>query len=64
MLVFGSVSFMPAISISPLVAVSSPFRQRRKVLLPLPEGPMTTTTSCSSTWVLIPFRISLSPKDL
>src|SRR5882762_709883 len=55
---------MPAISISPLVAASSPFRQRRNVLLPLPEGPMTTTTSFSSTCVLIPLRISLWPKDL
>ena len=45
MFTFGSVMSTPSKVITPFVGVSSKFRQRRKVDFPLPEGPMTTTTS-------------------
>ena len=45
MLQCGSVMSVPSKVIVPPVGSSRRFRQRRNVLLPEPEGPMTTTTS-------------------
>jgi hypothetical protein len=45
MSVFWVRMSMPSMKMCPLVARSSRLRQRRKVLLPEPEGPITTTTS-------------------
>ena len=42
---FSSVISVPSKRICPPVGTSRRFRQRRKVDLPEPEGPMTTTTS-------------------
>ena len=44
----GSVISAPSKVMVPAVGVSSRFRQRRKVDLPEPEGPMMTTFSPSS----------------
>src|SRR5919197_290346 len=43
---------------------SSRLTQRRRVLLPLPLGPMTTSTSPSPTLRSMPSRTTLSPKLL
>ena len=43
----GSVMSVPSKVMVPVVGVSSRFRQRRKVDLPEPEGPMMTTFSPS-----------------
>src|SRR5437867_9204883 len=43
--VYGSCTETPCTSTSPPEASSRPFRQRKKVLLPEPEGPITHTTS-------------------
>src|SRR5699024_8277975 len=60
----GSVISVPSKVMMPSVGVSSRFRQRRKVDLPEPEGPMTTTFSpgsmCWSMWS----STRLLPKDL
>ncbi|MCY1184193.1 hypothetical protein D9M73_248670 [compost metagenome] len=42
--------------IRPLLGVSSRFRQRRKVVLPEPLGPMMAMTSPASTFRLMSFR--------
>ena len=47
----GSVMSVPSKVMVPLVGVSSRFRQRRKVDLPEPEGPMTTTFSPGLMWL-------------
>ena len=43
--VAGSVSETPSTRMVPLSMRSSPLRVRRKVLLPEPDGPTTTSTS-------------------
>ena len=43
--IFASVSRLPSIRISPEVGFSSKFMQRRRVLFPEPDGPITQTTS-------------------
>ncbi|MNP49386.1 hypothetical protein D3C76_1435680 [compost metagenome] len=63
-LVFLSIKDTPSMRISPPVGSSSRFRQRRKVDLPEPEGPMTTTTSRVLMSTLIFSRTRLVPKDL
>ena len=50
MSVLGSVMSVPSKVMVPLVGVSSRFRQRRKVDLPEPDGPMTTTFSPGLMW--------------
>ena len=45
MLVFLSNKFFPSNSTLPPVGVSNKFKQRKKVLLPEPEGPITATNS-------------------
>ena len=57
-----SVTSSPSTIIVPSVAVSSWFRHRRNVDLPLPEGPRSTTTSPSSISMLISFSTSSFPK--
>ena len=59
-----SSSLMPSITISPPLGVSKWFRQRRIVLLPLPDGPIITTTSFSLISRLISLRTVTSPNFL
>ena len=61
MLVFLSNKFFPSNSTLPPVGVSNKFRQRKKVLLPLPEGPIITTTSPASISKSIPLSTSFFP---
>ena len=63
MSVFLSVMSTPPMTISPPSASSSRFRQRRRVDLPLPEGPMMTTTSPSRTSRLMSLSTSSCLKD-
>ncbi len=60
----GVLICSPSNQISPEVGVSSRFKQRRKVLFPDPEGPMTTTLSPLLMVVVIFFKTSKLPKDL
>ena len=64
MLVFESVSVWPLMTTLPEVIDSSEFRHRRNVLLPEPDGPMTHTTSCSSTLQSMPLSTSFAPNFL
>ena len=54
----------PSIRISPASGTSSQFRQRRKVDLPEPDGPMMQTTSPRATLRLTPLITSSAPNDL
>ena len=54
----------PSIRIRPASIGSSRLMQRRSVDLPLPEAPMSATTSCSATSRSMPRRTSSSPNDL
>ena len=54
----------PSSMISPSVGSSSRLRQRRNVLLPLPDGPMTQTTSPSLIVSVMPLSTCRSPKYL
>src|SRR5665647_946077 len=54
----------PSRNTSPFVGSSKRLRQRRNVLLPEPEGPITQTTSPFSTEALTPLSTSSSPKYL
>ena len=51
-----SLIFFPSRKTSPPLGSSNRFRQRRNVLLPEPEGPITQTTSRSLIVSLIPLR--------
>ena len=62
--VFLSSNGIPSISMLPPVGVSRRFRQRKNVLLPVPEGPMTDITSPFLISALISFSTSRSPKCL
>src|SRR5919199_677115 len=53
---------VPSKRMRPESSGSSRFRQRSSVLLPLPLGPMTTSTSPTPTSRSMPFRTRLSPK--
>ena len=53
-----------SIKILPSVGSSRRLMERRKVLLPQPDGPMMATTSPFLTEVVMPFSTSLSPKRL
>src|SRR5205823_8733921 len=57
-------SSTPSTRITPRVGSSSRLMQRRSVLLPEPDGPMTMMTSRGRTRRLTPFRTSRSPNDL
>ena len=57
----GAVMHCPSKTISPEVGTSSRFRQRRKVDLPEPEGPMTTTFSPGAMCSLTPLSTTWSP---
>ena len=57
----GSVISAPLKNILPPVGSSRRFRQRKKVDLPDPEGPMTTTTSPFWIWVETPSRALIAP---
>ena len=59
----GSVMHCPRKNTWPAVGFSSRLRQRKKVLLPDPDGPMTTTTSWGLTVTSIPRSTWLVPKD-
>src|SRR5881392_916065 len=64
MFTFPLVMSVPRMVIFPPVVTSSPFKHRRKVLFPLPEGPMTTTTSLGRISTLTSFKTSRVPNDL
>jgi hypothetical protein len=64
MSVFLSLRCMPSTTSSPEVISSSPLMHLKSVLFPEPEGPMTTTTSPSSTVKSISLRTWKSPKNL
>ena len=55
------VSTLPSKMTWPLVGFSSRFRQRKKVLLPEPDGPITVMTFPFSMTALMSLRTSLSP---
>src|SRR5699024_4002948 len=59
---FISAISTPLKMILPDVGSSMQFRQRKKVLLPEPDGPSTATISPLLIVILIPFKISRSPK--
>src|SRR5450830_47811 len=59
-----ATSDSPSISMLPRWMVSRWIRQRRKVLLPDPEGPMTASTSPLSTSSETPLSTSTGPKRL
>ena len=64
--VWGSLYFLrvmstPSKMMEPLVGSSSRFRLRRKVDLPEPEGPMTTTTSPRRMPADTPSRALMAP---
>lgn len=56
---FLSVILKSSTTTSPAVISSKLFIQRRNVLLPDPEGPMTQTTSPSFTSISMPLRLHL-----
>src|SRR3974390_2387311 len=49
-------------AIEPACGVSSPAIARNSVVLPLPDGPSSATTSPAGTATETPLRISLSPR--
>jgi hypothetical protein len=51
---------VPSIKICPLVACSRRLRHLKKVLLPEPEGPITTTTSPASMLAVTSTRAGIS----
>src|SRR5699024_1985310 len=53
-----SVISSPSIVIEPDVTSSNKFKQRKKVLFPEPDGPMTHTTSCGFILLEIPLSTS------
>lgn len=55
------VKFLPLISMVPELGVSSKFKQRRKVDLPEPDGPMIATTSPFWMLVVISLNTRLFP---
>ena len=58
------VSSMPSTMIWPLWCASSRLMQRIHVLLPDPDGPSTTTISCSLIVAVMPLRAWKSPNHL
>ena len=63
MSIFFEVISSLSTKILPLVGLSKRFKHLKKVDLPEPDGPITTTTSPSFISWFIPFRTSSSPKD-
>src|SRR5574344_2503533 len=59
-----STSTSPSMVMRPLSMVSRWFRQRKKVLLPEPDGPMTATTSPRANSRLIPRSTGVLAKRL
>ena len=59
--IFFFVMSTPSKMISPSVGSSSRFSERRKVLLPEPEGPMTTMTSPRSMSTVTPSSALMAP---
>jgi len=64
MSVFLSVRSRPSTMTLPDVTSSKRFRQRKKVDLPEPDGPITATTSPWLIVVEMPLRTSFEPNDL
>src|SRR5262252_7246586 len=58
----ASKNTLSPIAIEPACGVSRPATARSSVVLPLPEGPSSATTSPAGTVSDTPLRISLSPR--
>jgi hypothetical protein len=64
MFLTSSLSSTPSTVIRPRSCFSRRLMQRIRVDFPEPEGPMTTTTSCLPTRMLMSLRAMKSPKYL